>query len=354
VGVATTTGAPAPQSPGRPVASARTTSFRALGLVAAIALLGLVVLLSVSVGSRSIPLDRVWDLVLHPDGSDDAIVVRDLRVPRTLLGILVGAALGLAGALMQALTRNPLADPGILGVNAGAAAAVVIAMAVTGGVGPELQVWFAFLGAGLATVVVYGVAARGRSGATPVRLALAGIALTFALYSVVQGITTLQPKVFDQYRYWSVGSLGGHDASQVGRIAPFVVVGVVLALALARPLNALALGDDVGRALGAGIARTRLLGALGVTLLCGAATAAAGPIGFVGLTVPHVARAITGPDQRWVLPYSMVLAPILLLGADIVGRVVARPGELQVAIVTAVLGAPVFIAIVRRRRIAQL
>lgn len=354
MGVATPTAASADDATGLPHASGRTTAYRAVGLLVAVAVLLVVVLLSISVGARAIPLDRVWDLVLHPDGSDEAIVVRDLRVPRTVLGLLVGVALGLAGALMQALTRNPLADPGILGVNAGAAVAVVIGMSFLGTVGPSTQVWFAFLGAGLATVLVYGVAARGRSGATPVRLALAGIALTFALTSVVQGITTLKPKVFDQYRFWAVGSLGGHDASLVGQIAPFIVVGVLLALALARPLNALALGDDVGRALGASIARTRVLGALAVTLLCGSATAAVGPVGFVGLTVPHVARAITGPDQRWVLPYSMVLAPILLLGADVVGRVVVRPGELQVAIVTALIGAPVFIAIVRRRRIAQL
>jgi iron complex transport system permease protein len=332
----------------------RPTSWRAAGLIVAIVVLVLVLFLSISVGARSIPLDRVWGLVLHPDGSEDATIVHDLRIPRTVLGVLVGVALGLAGALMQALTRNPLADPGILGVNAGAATAVVVATALFGAVTPALQVWCAFLGAGAATVVVYGVASRGRSGASPVRLALAGVALTFALYAVVQGITTLKADVFDRYRYWQVGSLAGHDASVVGQIAPFVVAGTVLALALARSLNALALGDDVGRALGASIARTRVLGALAVTLLCGAATAAAGPIGFVGLTVPHVARAIVGPDQRWVLPYSMVLAPILLLAADVLGRVVTRPGELQVSIVTVLVGAPVFIAIVRRGRIAQL
>jgi iron complex transport system permease protein len=329
-------------------------SVRALGLLAAVVVLLVVVALSISIGSRTIALDRVWGLVFHPDGSDDAVIVRDLRIPRTVLGLLVGAALGLAGALMQALTRNPLADPGILGVNAGAAATVVTAIAVLGDVDPAVQVWFAFLGAGLATVLDYGIASRGSSGATPVRLALAGIALTFALYSVVQGITTLRPEVFDQYRFWQVGSLSGHDASRAGQVAPFIGVGIVLALLLARSLNALALGDDVGRALGTNIARTRALGALAITLLCGAAVAAAGPIAFVGLTVPHVARAIVGPDQRWVLPYSLVLAPTLLLAADVVGRVVSRPGELQVAIVTAVIGAPVFIAIVRRRRIAQL
>lgn len=329
-------------------------SARALGLIAAVAVLAVILALSISVGSRSIPLDRVWTLVFSPDGSYEAGIVQDLRIPRTVLGLIVGVALGLAGALMQALTRNPLADPGILGVNAGAACAVVVGIAVLGYVEPRYQVWFAFLGAGLATVIVYGVASRGSSGATPVRLALAGIALTFALYAVVQGITTLKPQVFDQYRFWQVGDLADHDPSPAGQIAPFVVVGVLLALGLARPLNALALGDDVSRALGAHVARTRILGALAITLLCGAATAAAGPIAFVGLTVPHVARAITGPDQRWVMPYCMVLAPILLLGADVIGRVVISPAELQVAIVTALLGAPVFIAIVRRRRIAQL
>lgn len=337
-----------------PAASAGAISLRALGLLVALALLAVVAFLSVALGSRAIPLSEVWRLVFHPNGSENAIVVHDLRIPRTLLGLLVGVALGLAGALMQALTRNPLADPGLLGVNAGAAVAVVVGISLVGQVSPAVQVWFAFLGAGAATVVVYGVASRGSSGATPVRLALAGIALTFALYAVVRGLTTLQPEVFDEYRFWSVGSLAGHDAARAGQIAPFVAGGALLALALARPLNALALGDDVGRALGAKVGRTRVLGALAIMLLCGTATAAAGPIVFVGLTVPHVARAICGPDQRWVLPYSLVLAPILLLAADVIGRIVTRPGELQVSIVTALIGAPVFIAIVRRKRIAQL
>lgn len=340
-------------SAGPPV-RVRPTPVRVLGLVVALAVLALVVLLSVSVGAKPIPLDRVWDLVFRPDGSDDAIVVHDLRIPRTLLGLLVGAALGMGGALMQALTRNPLADPGLLGVNAGAAAAVVVAMAVLNTTSLMTYVWFAFLGAGLAAVVVYGLGSRGRSGATPVRMALAGTAVSFALYAFVRGVTLLKPEVFDQYRYWSVGALAGHDNALTAQIAPFIVVGLVLALLLARPLNALALGEEAGRALGANLGRTRLAGAVAVTLLCGAATAAIGPIVFVGLTVPHVARAITGPDQRWVLPYSMVLAPILLLGADVIGRVINRPGEIEVGIVTALIGAPVFIALVRRRRIAQL
>jgi iron complex transport system permease protein len=337
-----------------PTPAARPVSLRAVGLAVAVLVLIVVVALSISVGARAIPLDRVWDLVFHADGSDEAAIVHDLRIPRTLLGLLVGAALGVAGALMQALTRNPLADPGLLGVNAGASAAIVVAMGFLGPMELTSSIWFAFLGAALASIVVYGLGASGRGGASPVRLALAGTALTFALYAFVRGMLLLDPETFDQYRFWVVGSLAGHDAGTVRQIAPFVVAGLVMAFLLARPLNALALGDDAGRALGAAIGRTRGFSAIAVTLLCGAATAAIGPITFIGLTVPHVARAIAGPDQRWVLPYSAVLAPILLLSADVIGRVVERPGELQVGIVTAFLGAPVFIALVRRRRIAQL
>nr|WP_236262137.1 iron chelate uptake ABC transporter family permease subunit [Conexibacter woesei] len=317
-------------------------------------MLAALALVSVSVGARAIPLDRVWSLVWSPDGSQDALIVHDLRIPRTLLALLVGAALGAAGALMQALTRNPLADPGLLGVNAGASFAVVVSIAWLGTAGVMSRVWFAFLGAFLAAALVYGLGSRGRSSATPVRLALAGTAVTAALLAAVQGIALSDPQTFSEYRLWAVGSLAGRDADVVAQVAPFIVAGLALAIVLGRPLNALAMGDDVGRALGARPGRTRVAGAVGVTLLCGAATAALGPIVFVGLVVPHVARAVCGPDQRWVLPYSIVLGPILLIAADALGRVISRPEEVQVGIVTAFLGAPVFIAIVRRGRIAQL
>ena len=329
-------------------------SRRAGGLALIFPGLALVLLLSISVGARPIPVDRVWGLVWSPDGSDDAIIVHDLRIPRTILGLVVGAALGVGGALMQALTRNPLADPGLLGVNAGAAAAVVTATALLGSASPLVYIWFAFLGAAVVSVLVYGVGAAGRSGATPVRLALAGTAVSFALYAYVQGLTLIDRETLDQYRFWQVGALAGHAPSLSAQIAPFIALGLLLALALGRPLNAIGLGDEAGRALGASPRRTRALGAVAITLLCGAGTAAVGPIAFVGLTIPHVARAITGPDQRWVLPYSALLAPVMLLGADVVGRVVNRPGELEVGIVSALIGGPVFIAIVRRRRIAQL
>lgn len=337
-----------------PEREARSVALRIPLLLAAGALLVVVAALSISIGAKEIPLADVWGYVFSPDGSDDAGIVQDQRIPRTILGIAVGAALGAAGALMQALTRNPLADPGLLGVNAGAATAIVIALVLFDAGEPSGQVWFAFLGAAGASVLVYGIGAAGGRSANPVRLAIAGMAVTFALLSVVAAITITNPRVFDQYRFWQVGSLAGRGTSVIEQVGPFIVAGLVLTLLIARPLNALALGDDVGRGLGVSVGRTRLLGALGVTMLCGAATAAAGPIGFVGLTVPHVARAFVGPDQRWVMPVSMLLAAILLVGADVIGRVAAPTGELEVGIVTAIIGAPVFIAIVRRRRVAQL
>jgi iron-siderophore transport system permease protein len=322
--------------------------------VVGIAGLALVALVSLAVGTKGIPLGDVARALVHDDGSETAAIVRDVRVPRLLLGLAVGIALGLAGALMQALTRNPLADPGLLGVDAGAAAAIVVAIAALHLANPSEYVWFAFTGAAVASVVVYVLGSRGRAGATPVRLALAGTAVAAALTAFTTAVTLLDPLAFDDFRFWAVGALAGRDLGVLTSVGPFLLVGGVIALALARPLNTLALGDDAGRALGAAVARTRALGAIAVTLLCGGATAVAGPIAFVGLTVPHVARAIAGPDQRRVLAYSAVFAPILLIGADVVGRVVVRPSELEVGIVTALIGAPVFIALVRRRRIAQL
>ena len=331
---------------------------RSLPRLAGLPLCGLVlaavVMASIAVGAKSIPIGDVVAGLFGDDGSESAAIVREVRVPRTLVGLAVGVALGLAGALMQALTRNPLADPGILGVEAGAAAAIVIAIAALGLTEPRAYIWFSFLGAAVASIVVYLLGSHGRAGATPVRLALAGTAVTFALTAFTNGVTLLDPEAFDEYRHWVVGSLAGRDMQILAEVGPFLLVGVLVALVLARPLNALALGDDQGRALGAHVGRTRALGAVSITLMCGAATAVAGPIVFVGLTVPHMARAIVGADQRWVLAYSALLAPILLLSADVIGRVVISPAELEVGIVTALIGAPVFIALVRRKRIAQL
>lgn len=357
------------EAPGLPVADRRTgplgvdegrtavvrnRAIRSLGLLVGVAGLFVVAVASVGYGSKPIPTGEVFAAVLDFDGSNDHLIIRSLRIPRTLVGLGVGAALGLAGAVMQGVTRNPLADPGILGVNAGASLAVVIAIYVFGVGSLTGYVWFAFIGAAVVSVVVYGLGALGRDGATPVKLALAGAAVAAFLASITTAILIVDVATLDQYRFWVVGSIAGRDSTIAAQVTPFLAVGALLAFGAARSLNSMSLGDDIARSLGLRVGAARGVSALSVVLLCGAATAAAGPIGFVGLTVPHVARAICGPDYRWILPYSAVLAPILLLGADIVGRVVARPGELQVGIVTALVGAPFFIALVRRRRLAQL
>jgi iron complex transport system permease protein len=327
---------------------------RGAGLVVALAALAFAALLSLAVGAQSIPLGEVIEALRHGGSSENATIVTEIRVPRTLLGVAVGVALGLAGALMQALTRNPLADPGLLGINAGAAAAVVIAIGILGITGTTAYVWFAFLGAALAAVAVYAVGSAGRGGPTPVRLALAGTALSAALTAVIYGVTLTDERLLQQYNLWSIGALGGRGRTELEAVVPFIAVGALAALLLARPLNALALGDDSARSLGAHVGRTRMAGAAAITLLCGAATAAAGPIWFLGLIVPHAARAICGPDQRWVLAYSAILGAALLLVADVLGRIVVRPSELQAGLMLAAVGAPLFIALVRRKRIAAL
>ncbi|MFF8827909.1 FecCD family ABC transporter permease [Streptomyces sp. NPDC015131] len=341
-------------APDAPKAGRGATTLRGIGLIAALAALVLVGLLSVWVGTRGIPFTATWSVLWDPDGSETSIIIHDYRIPRTLLGLLVGMALGLSGALMQALTRNPLADPGLLGISLGASAGVVMAIAFFG-VGSVLgYVWFAFLGAALASVVVHLLGSSGRKLATPDRLVVAGAAVTAVLYAFNSAVLLLNPRAFDQFRFWTVGSLSGRYMDVVWVVLPFIAVGLLIALGLSPSLNALALGDQMGRALGLNVGRTRALGAVAVMLLCGAATAAAGPIGFVGLAVPHVARFVVGPDQRWVLAYSMLLAPILLIGADVLGRVLGAPGEVQVGIITAFLGAPLFIALCRRRKLVML
>jgi iron complex transport system permease protein len=328
---------------------------RGLGLVVATGALAAVAVLSIVVGTKPIPLGTVRDAFFtHGVTSEDVRIVLDLRVPRTVIGLAAGIALGLAGALMQALTRNPLADPGILGINAGAATAVVLAIRVLGIGSLTGYIWFAFAGAAGAFVVVYLLGTRGRSGASPERLALAGAAVGAALLAVTNAVALLDVTTFDRYRLWTVGALAGRDLGVFWAVAPFILVGVLLALALGPSLNVIALGEDTARALGANLNRTRVLTAVAVTLLCGAATAAVGPIAFVGLAVPHIARTLVGPDQRWLLPYSLVLAPTLLLLADVAGRVIARPGEVPAGLITAFIGAPVFLAVILRRRIVPL
>jgi iron complex transport system permease protein len=327
----------------------------AAGLALLVALLVLMVLASLAVGARAIPLGEVVNALFDPNATGtNATILRDLRIPRTLLGLLVGAAIGLSGAIMQGVTRNPLADPGLLGINSGAALFVVLGISILGLTTLTAYVWLGFAGAAVATVLVYAVASLGREGATPIKLALAGAAITAAFGSITTGVLMIDATTLDAFRFWQVGSLAGRGSDVLVSVAPFLIAGIVLALITGRLLDAMALGDDIARGLGQRVMLSRGIAALAWIVLAGGATAAAGPIAFVGLTVPHAARAITGPSYRWILPYSAVMAPILLLGADILGRVLAPPGELQVGIVTAALGAPLFILLVRRRRLAEL
>jgi iron complex transport system permease protein len=325
------------------------------GLAVLVAVLLVVCFFSVTMGSRAITLGTIWQALTDFDATSAAeTVVREMRIPRTLLGLSVGAALGLSGTILQGITRNPLADPGIMGINAGAAVFVVFGAVVLGAQQLSASIWLAFLGAGAAIVAVYGIASFGREGATPVKLALAGAAITAGLTSVTTALVMTDVDALNALRFWQVGSLAGRYMDVFWQTLPFILVGAVVALGAGRALNGLALGEDVARALGQRLRSTRLVLFVTVAVLCGAATAACGPIVFVGLVVPHLARLICGPDYRWILAYSLVLTPIVLLLADIAGRVVVAPGELQVGVVLGVLGAPAFVLLVRYRNLREL
>jgi iron complex transport system permease protein len=342
--------APAPAAPPRQ-SVIRRGSLR--GLVVLGALLVLSGLLSLAIGSRTIPLGTVVDVLFGPDGSDASTIIHELRIPRTVLALVVGVALGIAGALMQGHTRNPLADPGLLGVEAGAAFAVVIgiyAFHVTSLTG---YAWFSLLGAGLAATAVFAIGST-RGGPNPVSLVLAGAAVSALLASLTQTVVLRDLDTLDAYRFWAVGSVNGRGMDVVWEVLPFVVVGLLLAAVSASTLNLLQLGDDVATSLGLRPMRHKVIGVLGVMLLTGAATAACGPIAFVGLVVPHVARFFAGVDYRWVIPYSGLIGGLLIVLADVIGRLVVRPGELQVGIVMAIIGGPLFIVLVRRTRMVKL
>jgi iron complex transport system permease protein len=320
-------------------------------VVVALVALGLAVVLSVAIGSALLSPAQVWHALASPTGLESDIVVRELRIPRTLLSILVGVALGVAGALMQGHTRNPLADPGLLGVSGGAGFVLVLGITLLGITDLSVSVWFAFFGAGSASMLVFALGALGRGGPTPVTMALAGVAVSELLIAVTSALVIGDGTSLDAYRFWSAGALDDRGAGVVGQVAPFVLAGLVLAALNAPALDVLALGEDTARGLGQHVGRARAIGVVAVTLLAGSAVAVSGPIGFVGLVAPHVVRSLTGPEHRWLLPLSGVVGATLVLLADVVGRVVVRPGELQVGIVLGVLGAPFFIALVRRRTV---
>lgn len=334
---------------------AATNSRRLAVLTILIVALAAACLVSVGVGSKPIPLGIVLESLVNYDASFDThVIVREMRLPRTLVGVAVGAALAIAGALIQALTRNPLADPGILGVNAGAAFFVAIGVGFFGVTSIHGYVWFAFAGALIVTVLVYVIGSAARGPADPVRLTLAGVALAAVLSGITTGLVLLDPQTFDQMRHWNAGTVAGRGYDVLLPVMPFIVAGVLLAVTVAPSLNAIALGDDLATALGTRVMMTRIAVVAAVTLLAGGATAIAGPIIFVGLMIPHVARWITGPEQRWIVAYALIMGPLLLVISDILGRVVARPAELPVGVVTAFVGAPVLIALIRRKKVSGL
>lgn len=323
---------------------------RFLGLVALLAVLAVAFLLSLANGANPIPYSDVWDAIWHRGDNEASWIVWDQRLPRTVIGLLTGAAFALAGALIQALTRNPLADSGILGVNAGAGLAVTVGVGVLGISSINQYIWFSFLGAAATTVLVYIIGvAGGARGANPATLVLAGVALGAVFGGITSFLTLIDPDTFESIRNWNLGSVARTSLDDAKFVIPFLLLGFVLAVLVSTDLNSIALGDDLAASLGTKVVRTRVLTILAVTVLAGGATALTGGIGFVGLMVPHVVRWIVGPDQRWIFFYCLLGGPIMVLLADTLGRVIARPGEIEVGILTAVIGAPVLIALVRRK-----
>ncbi|EPE3189304.1 Fe(3+)-siderophore ABC transporter permease [Cronobacter sakazakii] len=329
--------------------SASRLSSRMVVLLCLLLLLLLMAALSLRVGTKSLPFSLVMDALTDTCREADCTIVLDARLPRTLAGIVAGLSLGLAGALMQTLTRNPLADPGLLGVNAGASFAIVLGAALWGVSDPLPVLALALCGALAATLIVAFTGSAGGGQLSPVRLTLAGVALAAVLEGLSGGLALLNPTVYDQLRFWQAGSLDIRTLTTLKAIAPLVLLGAVIALLLGRALNSLSMGADTATALGSRVARTQVLGLVAITLLCASATAVVGPIAFIGLMMPHLARWLVGADHRWSLPVTLLATPSLLLLADIIGRLVV-PGELRVSVVSAFIGAPALIYLVRQRR----
>lgn len=309
--------------------------------------------LSILYGSKSVDMETLFDALFTIKESFSISVVQ-ARIPRTLFGILAGASLGVSGCLMQSITRNPIADPSILGINTGASLFVVVGIAFFSISSPSQYIWLGFTGAILTAILVYGIASVGQSGATPIKLALAGAATSMALMSLVNTIMLPNSQVMDSFRFWQTGSIGGAKWNMILVLLPYFILGLLLSFYLSSSLNTLALGDELATSLGINSKKVRAMAAFAGVLLCGATTALAGPIAFVGLMVPHIMRLLIGSNMHYLLPLSALGGSILLLGADIIGRVIASPAELEVGIITAILGAPVFIYIVRKVKIRSL
>ncbi|KJZ18175.1 MULTISPECIES: iron ABC transporter permease [unclassified Halomonas] len=337
----------------RPLAPGRTGHSRPTGVYLLLAALAASIMMSVVIGARPTDLTALMGLLDgRIDSIDEAAIAS--RLPRTLLALLAGAALAVAGATMQGLTRNPLADPGLLGVNAGAALAVVIGIAWFDMQQASGYIWVAIAGAGASALLVYLVANLGRGGATPLRLALSGAVVTAALTSLTSAVILPRADIAGLIHSWLIGGVGGATLDRITPVLPFLVLGLAASLLAARKLNLMALGDEAATGLGERVALARALAAVGAILLCGATTAACGPIGFVGLVVPHALRLLVGADYRRLLPLCALGGALLVILADTLGRVLVRPAELDVGIVTALLGGPVFIWIVRRHTLRSL
>ena len=323
-------------------------------IILCLTLLSIMAIFSISLGAKSIAFTKVIDVLLgnDPDSLEAAIILQ--RIPRTVFGILAGGALGISGALMQSITRNPIADPSILGVNTGASLFVVAGIAFFNITVAYQYIWLAIIGAGVTAVFVYSVASMGKDGATPLKLALSGSAVSIVLGSLVRTIMLPNNRVMEAFRFWQVGSIGSATWENIMLISPFLIVGFVISMFISGYLNNLALGDEAATALGTNVVMTRTIGALSSVLLCGATTALAGPIGFVGLIIPHIIRLIFGSEMSKMLPLSFLGSAILMLVSDIIGRVISLPGETEVGIVTAVIGAPVFILAIRKGRVKSL
>lgn len=323
-------------------------------IILCLALLSIMAIFSISLGAKSIAFTKVIDVLLgnDPDSIEAVIILQ--RIPRTVFGILAGGALGISGALMQSITRNPIADPSILGVNTGASLFVVAGIAFFNITVAYQYIWLAIIGAGVTAVFVYSVASMGKDGATPLKLALSGSAVSIVLGSLVSTIMLPNNRVMEAFRFWQVGSIGSATWENIMLISPFLIVGFIISMFISGYLNNLALGDEAATALGTNVVMTRTIGALSSVLLCGATTALAGPIGFVGLIIPHIIRLIFGSEMSKMLPLSFLGSAILMLVSDIIGRIISLPGETEVGIVTAVIGAPVFILAIRKGRVKSL
>lgn len=328
---------------------------RCLAALALLTVLAVVAALcSIAFGSRIVGFEEIVGGLTGSRSDIGALVVAE-RVPRTVVALVAGAALGASGALMQAVTRNPIADPGILGVNTGASLAILIGVAFLGISGASQFLWFALIGAAVTAVLVYTIGSLGPGGPTPVKLALAGVATSAALSCVISAVMLPLAQGLDDYRFWQMGSLGRGTWSSLTTIAPFLAVATLLAVLVAGPLNSLALGEEMAIGLGVNVTRTRLAAAGAGVLLCSAVTAVVGPIGFVGLMVPHTVRMLCGPDHRWLLPLSALCGADLLTLSDVLGRIVSRPSAaLPVAVVTAFVGAPILIMIARGAKVREL